>query len=131
MSEANTIWIQIQWALSRSCLNTQSMRTMTSNRLLLPERVRLGTEGVPEFRYNLGVRWTMNDWTVSYAYHAIDGFDGPGGASKYDDWDSMDYTSAGALLGTVNCPSVHATSLMKTRPLLLMASTTTLCSGAV
>ena len=50
----------------------------------------LGTEGVPEFRYNLGVRWTMNDWTVSYAYHAIDGFDGPGGASKYDDWDSMD-----------------------------------------
>lgn len=51
---------------------------------------QLGKEGFPEFRYNAGIRWSMNDWTVSYAYHYIDGFEGATPSSSYDDWDSMD-----------------------------------------
>ena len=50
----------------------------------------IGTEGVPEFRYNVGVRWTYNDWTVSYAYRYIDEHQGATAASKYDDYDAMD-----------------------------------------
>ena len=50
----------------------------------------LGSEGVPEYRYNFDLRWTYNDWTVSYAYHFIDGFEGATAVSKYDSYNTMD-----------------------------------------
>lgn len=54
-----------------------------------PKSDAVGTAGVPEFRYNLNLRWTMNDWTVSYAYHYIDEHT-VSSISKYDGWDTMD-----------------------------------------
>ena len=55
---------------------------------IAPEVNRSGSVGFPEFRYNMNLRWTMEDWTVNTKYHYIDAHEG--GPSKYQNWESLD-----------------------------------------
>ncbi|TQV79416.1 TonB-dependent receptor [Exilibacterium tricleocarpae] len=51
---------------------------------------RPGTERYPEFRSNVTLRWSMDQWIVNYVYRYIASFDGASEGSEYPAWDGMD-----------------------------------------
>jgi iron complex outermembrane recepter protein len=55
-----------------------------------PVTKRPGTTAYPEFRYNVNLRWTWDDWTVNYTYRYIDEHEGVTAGSKYPEYDAMD-----------------------------------------
>ncbi len=51
---------------------------------------RPGTQRFPEFRYNVTLRWSWEQWVVNYNYRYIDEHEGATEGSKYPSYDNMD-----------------------------------------